>query len=189
MQVEDIARGARQPHRPRPGLAVAQAQAALAVVGPAKRQHLALAAPGEQKQSNRSHLPRPFASCTESIAGRRRISASMLDVDEESFGARVQHTDTEGPELRVSDVVGGRTRPERLDAGVEEGDVGYGGFSCGQLQPGNRSRDGPFPHGDFDRRTCSRINQLAPQVRASVFGQGQWAPARIEFAITHCSGW
>ena len=67
------------------------------------------------------------------------------------------------------------TRPERLDAGVGEGDVGHEWFSLGQLQPGNRSRDGPFPSGGVDRRTRSRINQLAPQVRGEVFGENRLA--------------
>ena len=96
----------------------------------------------------------------------------MPGVDEEALGARGQHPDTEAPALRVSGIVGGWTRPQRLDARVGEGDVGHGRFFCGQLQPGNRSREGPFPHGGFDRRTRRRIKQLAPQVRSLVFGQG-----------------
>ena len=71
MNASRIARGARQPHRPRPGLAIAQEQTALAVVEPAKRQHLALAAPGEQKQPNRGHLGVDPNSWTPDPLGRR----------------------------------------------------------------------------------------------------------------------
>ena len=113
------------------------------------------------------------------LAGNRPLTRYRAN----KYGALAgfyRYTDAEAPELRVADVVGGRTRPQRLDAGLGEGDVGHGWFSCRQLQPGNRSRDGPLPHGDFDRRTRSRIKQLAPQVRASVFGErrGDHRPPR-----------
>ena len=56
--VEDGPRGRGQPDGPRSGLGVAQEQAALAVVGPAERQDLALAASGQKEQADRGDLPR-----------------------------------------------------------------------------------------------------------------------------------
>ena len=58
-----------------------------------------------------------------------RHGAPMPGVDEEALGARGQHPDTEAPAFRVSGIVGGWTRPQRLDARVGEGDVGHGRFS------------------------------------------------------------
>ena len=320
--VEDTARGARQPHRPRSGLRIAQEQPVLAVVGPAKREHLALAASGEQQQPDRGHLKHPlglvrrergpeaanlrvgeialaplapvasdpparigalgakphalglceddrhdgqgavggdgggpkrgepalhvgagdvgnghagepgqnlsaqvdavdvqcprfphsgmmpehgFGDGLEARArrhGRIGIAANgghqrggprprlvdghgagiadhlpcaltlMLGVDEEALCARGRYAHAEAPELRVAQLVGAAARTECPDAGVGEGEVRHRRFSCGQLQPGNRSLGGSLPHGDFDRRTRRRISQLAPQVRRTVY---EWA--------------
>ena len=64
-----------------PRLGVAQEQATLAVVRPAKCEHLALAASGEQQQAHRGHLERVFLL----MRGEPRREAANLRIGQESF--------------------------------------------------------------------------------------------------------
>ena len=51
--------------------------------------------------------------------------SSMLGVDEEAFAPGGQHADAEASELAVADIVGGPARPQHLDAGVGQDDLGH----------------------------------------------------------------
>ena len=63
----------------------------------------------------------------------------MLAMDEESLAARGEHPDAEAPELAVADIVGGPARPQRLDAGVGQDDLGHAcspGCGCSRGRAG-----------------------------------------------------
>ena len=75
--VEDVPGRLRQPGGAGPGLGIAEKKVTLAVVGPAERQDLALAASRQQeKPDNGDLLGREVPAWADSLADRRRISSS-----------------------------------------------------------------------------------------------------------------
>ena len=74
--VEDVSGRLRQPDGAGPGLAVAEEEMPLPVVGPAQRQDLALAAPRQQEEPDNGDLLRRRVRMFRQFADRRRISSS-----------------------------------------------------------------------------------------------------------------
>ena len=74
--VENVPGRLRQPDGAGPSLGVAEEEMPLAVVGPAERQDLALAASREQEEPDDGDLLRTRICVADSLADRRRISSS-----------------------------------------------------------------------------------------------------------------